>query len=167
MGLAEMLKEAGFTRELSTAGERFILEGVYKAVFVDCAAMEDKGYGTSVYAQFKISEVLSGTQSNSQYPEFKAYFDTSPEKIASKKKGLAKLINGLFSNGTEADADNLADSKGAEVYISAFKDKTWKKEGEEFVEVEGAFKQGFAFMTEKNAVKKAAQKNKGQEALPF
>lgn len=165
MNLSELLKEAGFKKELSTAGDKRILEGVYKATFVETSPKEDNGYGPSQYGAFKISEVLTGSESHSQYPEFKDYFSTSPDKIASKKKGLAKLMNGLFSVGVEADPDDLNSSLGTEVFITAYKQKTWKKEGEDFVEVEGAYKQGWTFMTEENALKEAKKKSK--DTAPF
>jgi len=157
MNVTDALKQAGFTPEKSTAGEKRIYEGTYKCSFVDFAKMEDKGFGESIYAQFKINECLEGMDSNSQYPEFKAYFQLG-DKIGSKRNGLAKLINGLFSVGIEVNTDDIVAGleavKGAEVYISGFKDyKNVKAEDGSWSKDKDEAKQGFVFMTEKAALK--------------
>lgn len=157
--VSELLQQAGYKKEKSTSGEKPILEGIYKATLVEVAKIEDKGYGEAIYAQFKINEVLHGMQSKSQYPEFKDYYSLAPDKIASKRSGLAKLLNGLFSVGIEADPDKLEDQKGAEVFIAAYKQKKMSKNDDgSFAELEGEYKQGYTFMTEANAVKEAKKK---------
>jgi hypothetical protein len=166
MDVSELLKTAGFEKEKSTIGDKPILKGTYKASLFDFAFMDDKGYGASVYAQFKITEVLEGTPSNSKFPEFKAYFNLSPDKIASKRNGLAKLINGFFSVGVDVDTTKLEESlealKGTEVYISAYKQKARKQvDGAWVDDAEGDDKQAFTFLTEKNALK---AKEKAQKA---
>lgn len=163
--VSALLKEAGFKPEVSTAGDKPILEGVYKATLVEIAKMEDKGYGESIYAQFKISETLFGRESSSQYPEFKDYYSLAADKIASKRNGLAKLINGLFSIGIEVDTTNVVESlnnaKGAEVFITAYAKPTMKQEDDEWVVDDSKpKKQAFTFMTEKNALKEAEKKKK-------
>jgi hypothetical protein len=176
MDITEALKEAGFKKEVSTTGDAPIFEGVYKATFTDFAPMEDRGYGASIYAQFKINEVMMGTESRSQYPEFKGYFATSPEKVGSKRNGLAKLLNGLFSVGVDVDVTSdeamtksLEEAKGTDVFIKAFKSKKMKREEDgSFSELEGEFKQGWTFMTEKNAAKAIEKAKKGDgAAAPF
>lgn len=159
MNVTEALKAAGFTPEKSSIGDRLILVGTYKAAFYDCALMEDKGYGQSVYAQFKVTETLEGISSTSKFPEFKAYYSLAPEKIASKRKGLAKLINGFFSIGVEVNTDNLMDSlsalKGTELFISGYKEEPRKQvDGVWQDDPDGDIKQGFTFLTQKNAEKK-------------
>ena len=160
MNVSEALKAAGFTPEKSTAGDKPIFIGTYKATLFDVAEMADKGYGASIYAQFKIQETLEGRESKSQFPEFKEYFSIAPDKIASKKKGLAKLINGFFSVGIDVDTTNLMESltalKGSAVFISGFaKEPRKQNEAGEWVEnPDGETKQGFAFLTEKNAMKR-------------
>lgn len=169
MSMLEALKAAGFKAEKSEVGGKFILEGIYKAQLIDVAAKEDKGYGASIYASFKIEEKLCGMDSNSQYPEFKGYFNTAPEKIASKRNGLAKLINGLFSVGYEVKGStdeeligSLDAAKGISVYIKGYKQAPQKKneDGSWSEDPEGETKQGFAFMTEKLARKQAEKEVK-------
>lgn len=162
MKLTEMLQNAGFKAE-KVKEQAFILQGVYKCVFVKAEFVEDKGYGESLYGQFKISEVLKGQESKSQFPEFKQYFKLTAEDIANKKIGLAKLINGLFSVKVEIDGssdeklkESINDALGAEVYINSFKKKKFKKEDNgNFTEVAGEFKQEWTFLTLESALKKA------------
>lgn len=167
MNVTEALKAAGYKPEKSTVGDRFIFRGVYRASFFDIARMEDRGYGESAYAQFKIQETMAGDESNSQYPEFKGYFNIDPEKIGNKRNGLVKLLNGLFSAGTEVNTnvddifEELAKHKGATVYISAYGQEPRKQvDGEWVDDPDGEIKQAFAFMTEKNAIKKAEKLKK-------
>ncbi len=162
MGIIDTLKAAGFTPEKSEVGGRRILEGTYKASFYDWAEMEDKGFGTSLYAQFKITETLAGADSNSQFPEFKDYYKTSPDNINSKRNGLAKFLNGFFSIGIDIDRSNdeafataLNNAKGSVLYISAYKGKPVKLVDGSWVDnPDGEAKQKFTFLTEKNAMKK-------------
>lgn len=162
-GLEEMLQQAGYKAEVSTSGDAPIYEGVYKATLVDVAKMEDQGYGESVYAQFKINEVLAGRESHSKYPEFKDYYSIAPDRINNKKSGLAKLLNGLFSVKVEVSPSQLENAKGAELFINGYKAKKFKKNDDgTFSEIEGEYKQGYAFMTEKNALAKAEKLNKGK-----
>lgn len=159
MNVTEALKAAGFKPEKSTAGDKPIFVGTYKATLFDVAKMEDKGYGESIYAQFKIQETLEGRSSASQFPEFKDYYSLAPDKIASKRKGLAKLINGLFSVGVEVDTNNLVESltnlKGTAVFISGYAQEPRKQvDGQWVDDPDGDTKQGFTFLTEKNAMKR-------------
>ena len=48
-----------------------IYEGVYKATLVDVAKDGGSRLCESVYAQFKISEVLAGRESHSNFPSLK------------------------------------------------------------------------------------------------
>jgi len=169
MNVTESLKAAGWKAEKSTVGDKFILTGIYKATLFDVAAMEDKGFGPSIYAQFKIQETLSGDESYSKFPEFKGYFNTAPDKIANKRNGLAKLLNGLFSAGHEVKTDDVVASltalKGTEVWISAYKQEPRKQvDGEWIDDPEGEIKQGWAFLTPENAAKKS---KKAGDAKPF
>ena len=169
MSIVGALQASGYKPEKSTAGDKPILKGVYKALFADWATMEDKGYGGSIYAQFKVIETLAGMDSRSSFPEFKGYFNTSAEKVNSKRNGLAKLLNGFFSVGKNVDTSSdealvgsLNDLKGsAEVYISAYKQDARKQEGGAWVDdPDGEAKQGWTFMTEKNAQKEAEKQHK-------
>lgn len=171
MSMSEAFASANFKPEKNT-GKR-ILVGTYKAALVEVAAMEDKGYGPSIMAKFKVAETLEGQDSNSQYPEFTDYYNTSPEKITSKRNGLAKLINGLYSAGIDVDTssddkimESLDNAKGAEVYISAYSKKPMHQvDGEWEVNEDADPKQAFTFITEKAAVAKA-KKAEGS-AAPF
>jgi hypothetical protein len=165
MSYTEALESAGYKKEKSTAGEMPVYEGVYKATLTDVKEMEDKGYGTSIWGQFQIAECLGG-QDFAVGRKLSEFYNTAPEKIGSKVNGLAKLLNGLFSAGTDANPDNLNDSLGADVYLNLYRKKKMKKEGDGFVEVEGEYKQGISFMTEKNALSKAKQ-IQSKDGAPF
>lgn len=171
MSITEALKNAGYVAEKSTAGGKRILTGIYKCAFVSFKPQEDKGYGESIRADFKIEEKLSGDEPYSQFPEFVGFFSTHPDKIASKRNGLAKLLDGLFSVGIDVDkssdeklSESLNNAINASVYISAYIQKPQKKDGDKWVENPDADpKQGFTFMTQKNAEKEAKKK----ESAPF
>ena len=159
MDVTKILEEAGFKPEKSTVGDRQILVGTYKAALYEVVKMEDKGYGESIYAQFKVQETLEGVSSTSKFPEFKAYFNLAPDKIASKRRGLAKLINGLFSVGAEVDTTDVLNSlvslKGTTVYIAGYKEEPRKQVDANWIEdPDGETRQGFTFLTEKNANKR-------------
>lgn len=163
MNVTDALKNAGYEVEKSTVGDKPIFAGTYKATLFDVALMEDKGYGQSIYAQFKVQETLEGISSHSKFPEFKGYFSLAPESIASKRKGLAKLLNGLFSVGVEVDASDVVQSlislKGTVVFLSGFAKEPRKNIGTKEVpnwvdDPDGEVKQDFAFLTEKNAMKR-------------
>lgn len=167
MGITDALKAAGYTPEKSTAGDKPILNGVYKAVLVAVEHQEDKGYGESIRADFKITETLAGNDSRSTFPEFKGYFNTSPDKINSKRNGLAKLLNGFFSVGVSIDRttdetllESLKSNIGStEVYVKGYKEKPRKEnsDGTWSENEEADFKQKFTFMTKSNAEKEAAK----------
>ena len=169
MSITGALKNSGYVPEKSTAGDKPILVGVYKALFVDWKVQEDKGYGPSIRADFKVSEKLSGYDSRSTFPEFVGFFNTSDEKVNSKKNGLAKLLNGFFSVGLKVDTStddtlyaSLDSHKGsAEVYIKGYKKNPRKQVDGAWVDnPDGDVKQDFTFMTQKNAEKEAAKEIK-------
>jgi len=168
MSISEALKAAGYKQEVSTIGDKPILEGVYKSMFIDFKNEPDGKFGPQLMAEFKITERMSGSESRSTFSEFRDYYKTDGENASSKSGGLAKLLNGFFSVGVKVDTtsdeslmDSLNSLKGsAEVYIKAYKKQKMKKVGEEFEEVEGEYKQGFTFMTEKNATKEAEKQIK-------
>ena len=175
ISLSGALKNAGFDKEVSTIGDRPIYIGVYKCIFKSWEDRPDGKYGPSLFADFKITEVLLGMESRSTFPELTGFFDTSPSKIASKRNGLAKLINGLFSVGVDIDVstdetlkEGLKSSVGTQVFIKAYKKQKMKPGAEEgtWEEVEGEFKQGWVFLTEKNA-KKAIKKAEKSGDAPF
>lgn len=168
MSITEALKGAGYKQEVSTIGDKPILEGVYKCLFVDFKDEPEGKFGPQLMGEFKIAEKLSGTDSRSTFSEFRDYYKTDAEGAGSKSSGIAKLLNGFFSVGLKVDTSSdeamlgsLSALKGtAEVYIKAYKKQKMRKEGDEFVEVEGEYKQGFTFMTLKNAEKEAAKQIK-------
>jgi len=171
MNYAEALQGADYKKEVSTSGEFPILEAVAKATFTDFKEWEDKGFGPSLSAQFIVSEVIAG-QDFALEKKVSEFFNTSPDKIGSKTNGLAKLLNGFFSVGVDVSVDenfinNLNDVRGTEVYLNLFKKKKMKKNDDgTFSEVEGEYKQGLSFMTEKNAIKKA-ERIKKESGAPF
>ena len=170
MGIADVLKAGGFTPEKSTAGDKPILKGIYKAMFVEGKVNEPNQYGQSYTAKFKIIEKLSGMDSRSSFPEFVGFYAIDEANALSAKKGIKKLINGFFSVGKTVDTSSdealyasLDALKGsAEVYVTAYKKKAMKQdEGGNWVEnTEADSKQDFAFMTEKNAKKEAEKEIK-------
>jgi hypothetical protein len=162
MGIADALKD--YVPEKSTVGEKPTLKGVYKVSLFDVAYMEDKGYGESIYAQFKVLETISGDTSNAKFPEFKGYFNCAADKVNNKSNGLGKLLNGLFSVGVDVDKssdeallENLKSLKGTTMFINAWRGKKQKKDeaGVWSEDPDGGNVQKFTFMTEKNAVAKA------------
>lgn len=168
MSIAEALKASGYKPEKSTAGDKPILKGVYKAMLTDIKKNEPNQYGQSISASFKITEKLSGMDSKSQFAEFRGFYAIDPENIGSAKKGLKKLLNGLFSVGISVDTstdealmESLQSQVGvAEVYITAYKKKAMKQVNGEWVANEDADpKQEFTFMTQKNAENEAKKQN--------
>lgn len=170
MGIADALKD--YVPEKSTVGEKPTLKGVYKVSLFDVAYMEDKGYGESIYAQFKVVETINGDVSNAKFPEFKGYFNCAPDKVNNKNNGLKKLLDGLFSVGVDVDRSSdealmasLQNAKGTTMYINAWRGKKQKKQedGSWVADEDGGNVQKFAFMTQKLAEGKASKSN----ALPF
>jgi len=168
MGITENLKAAGYVQEKSTEGDRPILKGIYKVMFVEGKLQEPNQYGHSYLAKFKIVETLSGKESKSAFPEFAGFYDVA-EKAADDKKGIAKLLNGFFSVGIKVDTSSddalyasLAEQVGsAELYVKGFEKKAWKKlDDGSFVEnPEGTVKQDFNFMVKEKAEKQSVVKN--------
>ena len=172
MGVSDALKN--YVPEKSTVGERQTYKGFYKVSFFDCAKMEDKGYGESIYAQFKVLEdgVISGDKTNSKFPEFKEYFNISEEKFNNKVKSGKQLLDGFFSVGVDVNRSSiesmvasLTELKGTTLYINAWRGKKQKKkeDGTWEADEDGGNVQKFSFMTEKNALSKAQK----TESLPF
>lgn len=168
MGVSDILKSAGFKQEKSTEGDKPVLKGVYKVLFVEGKLGEANQYGHSYIAKFKVIETLAGKESKSAFPEFAGFYDIA-EKAADKKKGIAKLLNGFFSVGINVDSstdeklyESLDSLKGsAEVYVKAFEKKPRKQdaEGNWVDNPEGVIKQDFSFMTAVNAEKEAVKQN--------
>ncbi len=160
--IKEALEQAGYKKEVSTSGDVPVLEGVYRATLVEVGENKESQFGGSqMYVAFKVTEVLAGRDSFSKYPEFKGYFRTDAEQAANKRSGIAKVLNGLFSVGIDADPDDLTAQKGAEVFIKGFKQKKMeKKEDGSFAELEGQYKQGWSFLTESNAKKEVEKLSK-------
>lgn len=169
MGITDILKEGGFKPEKSTVGDKPILKGVYKVMFVEGKVNEPNQYGQSYTAKFKITERLSGSESRSTFPEFTGFFAIDEANALSAKKGIKKLINGFFSVGITLDTSSdealyasLDAQKGsAELYVSGYKKRAMKQVDGEWVPNEDAdAKQDFAFLTEKNAHKEAEKQIK-------
>jgi hypothetical protein len=164
MGVTDILKAAGFKAEKSTVGDKPILKGVYKVMFVDGKREEENEYGQSYSAQFKVIETLAGTDSRSSFPEFRGFFAIDEKNAMSAKRGIKKLLNGFCSVGISIDTssdeamyESLNSQKGsAELYVTGYKKKAMKRvDGEWVANEEAEAKQDFAFMTEKNAAKEA------------
>ena len=169
MGVTDILKAAGFKLEKSSIGDKPILKGVYKVMFVEGKVNEPNQYGQSYTAKFKVVEKLSGTDSRSQFPEFVGFFAIDEANSNSAKKGIKKLLNGFFSVGISIDISSdpamyasFDNQKGsAELYVSGYKKRSMKQVDGEWVPNEEAdAKQDFAFLTKSNAEKEAAKQIK-------
>lgn len=179
MSITGALNKAGYKQEVSTAGDKPILTGVYKAMFVDFKNDPNGQYGAQLSAQFKIVERLAGRESKSTFPEFTGYYKTDEKYSASKRNGIAKLLNGFFSVGIqintssdEALMESLNSQKGvAEVYIKGYSKKAQKNTGTKEAPVweeddTKAPKQDFTFMTKVNA-EKEAKKQQNKDGHPL
>jgi len=166
MNIIDRLKAAGYTPELSKSGEMPIFEGTYKATLIEISSIPDNGYGESILAKFQATECLEGDEYGLG-KKFSDFYSTSDENISNNRKGLAKLLNGLFSVGIEVDGtvESLERQLGsAEVFINAYKKQKMQKDESSatgWSKIEGEFKQAFTFMTEKNALKES------KKQLPF
>lgn len=172
MSITGALKGAGYEPEKSSVGDKQILKGIYKALFVDYKNEPEGKFGPQLMAKFQIVEKLSGMDSYSTFPQFTGYYKTDEEGSASKRSGIAKLLNGFFSVGitvdTSSDEALLASLDGfkgsAEVYIKGYKKDPKKQVNGEWVDnPDGDAKQDFTFMTEKNAKKEADKEVKKTE----
>ena len=175
MGITDVLKQAGFKAEKSTVGDKPILKGVYKVMFVEGKLNEPNQYGQSYTAKFKVTQSLAGVDSRSSFPEFVGFFNVDEANAMSAKKGIKKLLNGFCSVGiniaTESDealfASLDAQKGSAELYVSGYKKKSMKQvDGNWVVDEEADAKQDFAFLTEKNALKEA-EKVKAKQGHPL
>lgn len=171
MSITGALKAGGFKPEVSTAGDKPIFEGVYKAMFTEWKDEPEGKFGPQLMAAFKITETLAGRDSSSAFPEFRDYYKTDEEGATSKRNGIAKLVNGFFSVGKNIDQssdeaffESLNGLVGtAEVYIKGYKKQPMKQEGDEWTEdTSKSPRQAFTFMTEKNALKEADKAKKKQ-----
>ena len=170
MGVTDVMKKAGYVPEKSTVGDKPILKGVYKVMFIEGKLNEPNQYGQSYTAKFKVTERLSGIDSRSAFPEFVGFFAVDDENAMSAKKGIKKLLNGFMSVGITIKTDtddsmyaSLDEQRGsAELYVSGYKKKAMKQDasGAWVANEEADAKQDFAFMTEKNAKKEAEKEIK-------
>lgn len=161
MGLVDSLKQAGFKPEKSTDGEFMPLEGIYKTQFVKAEqVVSQKDNSKQMRAEFKVSETLSGKESSSKFSEFKKYLALEGSEAADKKKGIAWLINALFTSGVEVTGEtdealleNINNALGTEVYVKAW---GWKPE-----DGDKTFQQ-FSVLKEAIALKQANSKKKSE-----
>lgn len=173
MSITGALKAAGYKEEKSTVGDKIILTGIYKCLFMDWKDEPEGKFGPQLMAKFKIVEKLSGSDSFATFPEFTGYYATDVQNINSPKKGLKKLLDGFFSVGKSIDqsteealVESLNGLKGsAEVFIKASVKEPVKnigtKENPEWVaNPDGEDAQKFDFVTEKNALKLAEKQIK-------
>lgn len=159
------LKDAGFVAEKSTVGDKVILVGIYKCLFVDWKDEPEGKFGPQLMAKFQITTKLSGMDSRATFPQFTDYYKTDAANVANKRRGLGKLIDGFLSVGITIDHStdellfaSLESQKGsAEVFIKASVKEPIKEEpkgsGNWVPNPDGEDKQAFSFLTEKNAVK--------------
>ena len=165
MSLVEKLKASGFKPEKSTDGEFMPLEGIYKAQFVKAEKVKSQKDNTEqLRVELKVSETLSGKDSTSKYSEFKKYLALEGDDATDKKKGVAWIINALFTAGVEVNADsdeklmeNIQGALGTDIYVKAW---GWKPE-----DVDKTYQQ-FSVLKESIALKQAKSK-KDKDGLGF
>lgn len=173
MSITGVLKDAGYVPEKSTVGDKPILVGVYRCLFVDFKDEPNGKYGPQFIAAFKVVETLAGKDSRSTFPEFKGYFKTDAKGAMSKKDGIRKLFDGFLSVGINIDRstdevlfESLSAQKGvAELYILGKSKKPKKNIGTEeapdwVINEDAEDKQDFLFMTQKNAENEAKKMQK-------
>ena len=162
MSFVEAMKKAGFKPEKSSEGEFQPLEGIYKVQFVKAEQVTStKDNSKQLRAEFKVSETLSGKDSNSKFNEFKKYLALEGDESVDKKKGVAWLVNALFTSGFEVtgatDEEQIASIQsalGTDLYFKAW---GWRPE-----DGDKAFQQ-FSVLKEAIATKQAeaARKKSG------
>lgn len=165
MSLVQALKASGFKPEKSTDGEFMPLEGIYKTQFVKAEEVQSQKDNTAqLRVELKVSETLSGKDSTSKYSEFKKYLALEGEDATDKKKGIAWLINALFTAGVEVTADtdealkaNIQNALGTDIYVKAW---GWKPE-----DGDKTYQQ-FSVLKEAIALKQAKSK-KDKDGLGF
>lgn len=156
MGFTDLLKEAGFKPEKSTDGEFKPLKGTYKVQFVKAEdkPANEKG-GRQLQVEFKIAEVLAGDESHSKFNEFRKYLALEGENATSKTKGVAFIINALFTAGTDVSGatdeetlEKIQNALGTELYVKAW---GWKPEdGEKEYQQFSVLKEAVALKQAKN-----------------
>lgn len=179
MSFTKAMKEAGYEPKASTAGDKTIYNGIYKLALVEFKNEPDGKWDDGqpkpqVVAKFKIlpdGGRLAGTDVyKSDYPDVSGYYSTSEKDAANRKKGIAKLIDGLLSVGvsvSKEDDDATIEAikqivGSAEVYMKLFPDwknvqvdGEWKKKKKDEEGIDIAPFQGHSFLTAKNAEKMA------------
>lgn len=136
MGFTEVLQSSAFVPEKSSEGEFKPLVGTYKAKFVVAEkVLSQKTNQEQLRVEFKIEETLAGDESHSQYNEFKKWLSLEGQEAADKKKGVAWIINALYTAEIdvvgETDEETLSkinDALGTVVYFKAW---GWKPEDSE------------------------------------
>lgn len=185
MSFTKAMKDAGYEAKASTAGDKTIYNGIYKLALVGIENKPDQKWddgqpNPQVIAKFKIlpdGGRLAGTDVyKSDYPEVTGYYSTSDELAANRKKGIAKLVDGLLSVGItvskESDElmiEGLTQLVGsAEVYMKLspdwrnIKDEegNWKKKKKDDDGIDIPAFQAHSFLTFKNAEKMAKSMQK-------
>lgn len=180
MSFTKAMQDAGYTPKASTTGDKVVYNGIYKLALVGFESKPDNKWddgqpNPQVIAKFKILPEggrLAGTDVfKSDYPEVTGYYSTSDELAGNRKKGIAKLIDGLLSVGINVsrptDEETLAEIQkvigSAEVYMKLFPDwknvkddvGNWSKKKKDDDGIDIAPFQGHSFLTEKNAEKLA------------
>lgn len=180
MSFTKAMKEAGYEPKASTAGDKTIYNGIYKLALVEFknepdAKWDDGQPNPRVIAKFKILPEggrLAGTDVyKSDYPEVTGYYATDDATAPNRKKGIAKLIDGLLSVGInvqkETDEETIEAIQqvvgSAEVYMKLSPDwknvkdeaGNWSKKKKDEDGIDIAPFQAHTFLTAKNAEKLA------------
>ena len=177
MSFTKAMKDAGYEPKASTAGDKNIYNGIYKAMLTEFKNEPDGKWDDGqpkpqVVAGFKVTETLAGSDIyKSDYPDAKGYYATDEKNAANRKKGIAKLIDGFMSvginvNGKDDDetlAKLTAQIAVGEVYLKLFPDwrnvkdegGNWSKKKKDEDGIDLPAFQGHSFLTQKNAEKMA------------
>lgn len=135
MSIADALNNSGFKKEKSTEGMFEPYEGTYKAVFSECEEVKSQKDGAQqLRVGFKIEETLDGRESTAKFPEFKKWLALEGDGSSDKKKGVAFIINTLFTSGYEVNTsgddasiiESIKAGLGTPVYVKAW---GWQPEG--------------------------------------
>ena len=185
MSFTKAMQEAGYEPKASTSGDKTIYNGIYKFMMTEFknepnGKWDDGQPKPQVIAGFKVTDRLAGTDVyKSDYADVRGYYATDEKNAANRKRGIAKLIDGLISVGINVNGktddetiQNLTNQIGvAEVYMKLFPDwknvkddeGNWSKKKKDEDGIDIAPFQNHSFLTQKNAEKMAKSMQKKVE----
>lgn len=164
--LGDAIKAGGYVPKANEDGIFKPYSGDYYCDWTTLRKETRKDGSSYWLAEWNITEVLDGMQKReSKYADFRKFYSFDLESDGTDErqvKALQDLKDDAFTVGVELDDSSdeaLAASAGAligkQTYIHAFEAKSWKKEGDAWVEnEEKGKKQGVSIRQGKLALKK-------------